>query len=155
MTPCRRRRPNLFSWELLPMGFDWVPGAGIAVAGGFLGWWRNTVILGEHIEALALRHDEFRSSIDTRLLQQDTRIQEQAKDLRAADDYTKSKLDQALLELNHVTTLLKVSIAEQTAISQVNTKMLEGLLVRLEELQKLSHQHDTDIALIKQRAAMA
>ena len=128
---------------VLSMSLDWVPGVGVAIAGSFLSMWRGSAVLEERVNELKGGQEAFT-----------TRLEKFERDMELMEGSVHGQLSDALRELNGVATQLKVTIAEQNAFNKVNTRTLEGLVSKLEHMVMMSHQHDKDIALLKQHAGL-
>lgn len=116
------------------MSMDWIPGAGLAVAGGVLSWWRGSAVAAER--AVALR---------TELDRMENQLTEYQRE-------TTGELRQAFERMSGLITRIEVVATEQAAFNRVCTKTLEGVVQRLEfQTAQLTQQH-ADIAVLKSAA---
>ena len=113
------------------MTLDWIPGAGLAIAGGVLSFWRGVIVAEEKVQNL--KQAVARIESDSREFQRS--VNEELKD--------------ALDRLNHVVTELAVVTTEQAAFNRVCTKTLEGIAKKLEYHDSVLVQNHTDIELLK------
>ena len=113
------------------MTLDWIPGAGLAVAGGVLSLWRSSVVTEEKVRGL--KDEITRIENDARQFQKDIH-----------DD-----LRETFNKMNSVVTELKVLTTEQGAFNRMCTKTLETLVARVENHDTVMMRNHTDIELLK------
>ena len=113
------------------MTLDWVPGAGLAGAGGFLSWWRSSIQTEQKVQAMRqelTKHEE----------ENDDLRQQITTEMRASYD-----------RLNELFTRMQVMTTEQTAFIKLCTSTLEGMAKKLEFHDAMLMQHQTSIEVLK------
>lgn len=113
------------------MTLDWIPGAGLAIAGGVLSIWRGTVVTEEKVR-------ELKSEI--------TRIE---NDARQFQKDINTDLRETFEKMSGLVTEMKVMATEQGAFNRICTKTLEALASRVENHDTVMMRNHTDIELLK------
>lgn len=120
------------------MTLDWVPGAGLAVAGGILSLWRSSVVTQEKVEGL---NDEI-ARVETEIARIESDARQFQRDIH-------EDLHESFDKMNGLVTEMKVLAAEQGAFNKICTKTLEVLAARVENHDAVMMRNHTDIELLK------
>ncbi len=121
---------------VLSMSLDWVPGAGIAIAGSLLGLWRNNAVLEEKVGAVRKRVEDFEHSQEL------------------LEGSVHGQIANLMERLNGAVTTLQVMAEKQAGASQMAALTMEGIMRRVEAMEARQrsneqdiNRHDKDIAL--------
>ena len=129
MTAALRREQITFPGA--GMTLDWIPGAGLAVAGGALSLWRSAVMTEEKVRGLK---------------EEITRVE---SDSRAFQNSIHAEFHETLEKLNNVVTQMLVNIARQSEFNRACTKTMESINARVENHDVIMMKNHTDIELLK------
>ena len=113
------------------MTLDWIPGAGLAVAGAILSFWRGAAVTEEKLNVLS---------------KEIARVESEG---RAFQNSIHADFHETLEKLNNVVTQMLVNIARQSEFNRACTKTMESINARVENHDSVMMKNHTDIELLK------
>lgn len=113
------------------MTLDWIPGAGLAVAGAILSFWRGAAVTEEKLNVLS---------------KEIARVEGEG---RAFQNSIHADFHETLEKLNNVVTQMLVNIARQSEFNRACTKTMESINARVENHDSVMMKNHTDIELLK------
>lgn len=150
----------------MAMGYDWAPGALLAVAGGFLSWFKSSIQTQDAIEQTSKRiqsievkqgaADENLQQTVATLHQLVERHEELRSDLEhheAENEELRTAVFQELREaydrLNNVITQVKVLVETQAVVNKMTTDTLKSIADRLEAIGGQLSSQSADIKVLQ------
>jgi len=133
------------------MSLDWLWGAaiglGASVASGVLGWYKGAGALqqkqidtADALAKLTVNFDNLKTDLTNKL-------EAYRREAELSEDSVHDQISGVLHEVSDMTTIVKVSLAEQNAGLKQTVQLLDGLTRTVEKLRDSTANHETALAV--------